>query len=88
MQCFFIPKNSSLPDDFNDISDGIADNCLSTVKLSAKDIGKIIQNLNSNKAHGHDNISICMLKIYGDSICVRLEMIFMQAVSTGVFPSE
>ena len=40
MQCFFIPKNSSLPDDFNDISDGIADNCLSTVKLSAKDIEK------------------------------------------------
>ena len=29
-----------------------------------------------------------MLKICGDSICVPLEMIFKQAVLTGVFPSE
>ena len=36
----------------------------------------------------HDNLSICMLKIWGDSICVPLEMIFKQAVLTGVFPSE
>ena len=36
----------------------------------------------------HDNLSICMLKIWGNSICVPLEMIFKQAVLTGVFPSE
>ena len=29
-----------------------------------------------------------MLKICGDSICVPLEMIFKQALLTGVFPSE
>ena len=29
-----------------------------------------------------------MLKICGDSICVSLEMIFKQALLTGVFPSE
>ena len=59
-----------------------------TVTLSAKDIGKIIQNLDSNKAYGHDNLSICMLNICGDSICVPLEKIFKQALLTGVFPSE
>ena len=34
-----------------------------TVVVSVKAKGKIIPNLDSNKAHGHDNISICMLKI-------------------------
>ena len=83
-QCFFIPNNSSLPADFNYITD----KRLSTVTFSAKDIGKIIQNLDANKAHGHDNISICMLKICGDSICVPLEIIFKQALIFGFFPSE
>ena len=61
---------------------------LSTVTFSARDIGKIIQNLDSNKAHGHDNLSIRMLKICGNSICLPLEMIFKLALLTGVFPSE
>ena len=34
------------------------DNRLSTVTFSQDDIGKIIQNLNPNKAHGYDDISI------------------------------
>ena len=36
---------------------------LSTVTFSTKDIGKIIQNRDSDKAPGHDNVSIRMLKI-------------------------
>ena len=83
-QCSLIPNSSSLPVDVNYITD----KRLSTVIFPAKDIGKIIQNLDSNKAYRHDNISICMLKICGDSICVPLEMIFKQALLTGVFPSE
>ena len=83
-QCSLIPNNSSLPADVNYITD----KRLSTVTFSARDIGKIIQNLDSNKAHGHDNLSIRMLKICGDSICVPLKMIFKQALLTGVFPSE
>ena len=53
-----------------------------------EDIGQIIQILHSNKAHGHDNISICMLKIRGASIYKPLEIIFRQAPLNGVFPSE
>ena len=83
-QCSLIPNSSSLPTDVNYISD----KRLSTVTFSARDIEKIIQNLDSNKAHGHDNLSIHMLEICGDSICVPLEMIFKQALLTGVFPSE
>ena len=44
--------------------------------------------LNPNKAHGHDNISIRMLKICGNTICKPLELIFKQALTTAVFPSE
>ena len=83
-QCSLIPNNSSLPADVNYITD----KRLSTVTFSARDIGKIIQNLDSNKAHGHDNLSIGMLKICGNSICLPLEMIFKLALLTGVFPSE
>ena len=52
------------------------------VTLSAGDIAKIIQNLNSNKAHGHDIISIRILKIPGDTIRKPLELIFKQAFIT------
>ena len=38
--------------------------------------------------HGHDNISIRMLKICGPSIYKPLEIIFNQCLETGVFLSE
>ena len=83
-QCFLIPNKSSLRSYVNYIND----KRLSTVTFSAKNIGKIIQNLDPNKSYGHDNISIRMLKLRGDSICILLEMIFKQTFLTGVFPSE
>ena len=49
---------------------------------------KKIGSLNSNKARGHDNISIRMFKICGNTICKPLELIFKQALNTGVFLSE
>ena len=61
---------------------------LSSVSFSQDDIAKIIQNLNPNKAHGHDNISICMLKVCCSSIYKLQQMIFKQCIETGVFPSE
>ena len=66
----------------------LTDNYLSFVIFPQDDVAKIIQNLDPNKAHGHDNISIRMLKICGSSIYKPLEMIFKQCIETGVFPSE
>ena len=63
----------------------LSDNRLSSVSFSQDDITKIIQNLDLNKAHGHDNISIHMLNICGLSIYNLLEMIFKQCIETGVF---
>ena len=51
-------------------------------------IEKIIVSLNPKKAHGHDNGSIRMLKMCRDTICKPLELIFKQALTTGVFTSE
>ena len=64
------------------------DKRLGKINLTADKIEKIIASLNSNKPHDHENISIRMLKICGDTICKPLELIFKQALTTGVFPSE
>ena len=80
-QCSFIKNSSELPSHLHYLTD----NRLSSVSFSQDDIAKIIQNLDPNKAHGHDNISI---KNSGFSIYKPLEMVFKQCIETGVFPSE
>ena len=47
-----------------------------------------MQNLDLNKAHGHDKISIRMIKICGKSICKPLQLIFSQCIDTVSFPLE
>ena len=59
------------------------DRHLSTVKFVNTDKLKIIQNLNPNKAHGHDKISIQILKICGNS-----ELIFNNCLAIRIFPSD
>ena len=83
-QCSLISNNSSLHNYINYTTE----KRLSTVTPSVESSGKIIQNLDSNKAHGHDNIGIRMFKICGDSMYEPLETIFREALLTGVFPSK
>ena len=71
-------------DIFNKTILNILSNFISNEKKKRKKIGS----LNSNKARGHDNISIRMFKICGNTICKPLELIFKQALNTGVFLSE
>ena len=66
----------------------LTDNQLSYASFSRDKIAKVIQNLDPNKAHGHDNISIRMLKVCGPSIYKPLEIISNQFIETSVFPSE
>ena len=61
---------------------------LSLCKKHLYDIANIIENLNPNKAHGFDMISIRMLKICGDSILKPLELIFKSCIESGKFPIE
>ena len=48
----------------------------------------MIKILDSNKSHGHDNISVCMLKMCGVSVCKPLEIIFRTCLNHGKFPEE
>ena len=66
----------------------LTNNRLGSITFSQDDIAKIVQILDSNKAHGHDNISIHMLKICGPAIFKPLAIIFKQCVDTGAFQSE
>ena len=41
-----------------------------------------------NKAHGHDKISICMIKICSTSISKPLRLIFNHCIDNGIYPCE
>ena len=58
------------------------------VKFVNNDIIKVIQNLNPNKAHDHDKISIRMLKLCGDLLYRTLELIFNDCLASGISPSD
>ena len=79
-----IKNDSKLPSHLNYKTDYR----LLTVNFSIDDIAKILQNLDPNKAHGQDKISIRMLLLCGNSICKPLELIFKQPMESGSFPSE
>ena len=83
-QCSLVNNNSKL----SSVLTKKTCQSLSAVELSTYDILKIIRNLNPNKAHGHDMIRIRMLKIYDESICKPLGIIFRSCLQNGKFPSE
>ena len=64
------------------------ENALSSINFHSDDIAKIIQKLDPNKAHGHDMISIHILKICGNSIYKPLQLIFQSYIENGKLPSE
>ena len=61
---------------------------LDTVNFSTGDISKIINNLDLDKAHGHDMLSIRMIKLCGNSICKPLSIIFNDCLKVGKFLSD
>ena len=50
------------------------------------DISLIIKNLDSNKAHGCDNISIKIIQICDESIALPLKLLFERALKEKKFP--
>ena len=83
-QCSLVNNGSTLPTHMQYLTN----NRLSSVTFSQDDVAKIIQKLDSGKAHGHDSISIRMLKMCGCAIYKPLAIIFKQCVDTGIFPFE
>ena len=58
---------------------------LSSINFNIVDILKIIKSLNVNKAHGHNDISIRMIKLCGQSIVKPLSTIFKNCIDNGIF---
>ena len=83
-QCSVINKNSTVPERIINQADA----SLAKIVFTTDDIANIIKNLDSNKSHGHDDISIRMLKICGLSICKSLKTIFRTCLNHGKFPEE
>ena len=83
-QCSPISNGSVLPSELPLRTDG----SLSYCHFTKDDILRIINNLDPNKAHGHDEISIRMLKICGDSICRPLSIIFKTCLRMVIFLLE
>ena len=68
-KCSFMVNHSELPTSLSWRTNKRS----SSVTFSAESIWKIIQGLNPNEAQRHNNISICILKICGDTIFKPLE---------------
>ena len=83
-QCSLIKNSSSLPS----VLFKRTENVISSIDIASDDIEKIIQKLDPNKAHGHDMISIRLLKICGNSIYKPLQLFFRSCIENGKFPSE
>ena len=83
-QCSIIYNSSGLPSNFLKKTD----KSISAITFTCDDIATLSKNLNPNKAHDHDMISICMLKLCGKSSCKPLDLIFQSCIKQGKFPTE
>ena len=61
---------------------------LENVIFSIDEISNIIRDLDTNKAHGQDKVSISMLRIFGNAICKPLDIIYKEYLNLGVYPLE
>ena len=80
-QCSSVQNSSVLPTDF----ELFRDKSFSNIIFTDNDVGRIISSLDPNKAHGHDMMSIRLLKICGNSINKPLGLIFRACLEHGIF---
>ena len=83
-QCSLLINNSVLPANLPQLTS----KCLDSVHFSSNDMAKIISRLDPNKAHGHDILSIRMIKLCGNSICKPLSILFKDCLNEAKFPHE
>ena len=83
-QCSFLSNNIVLPTDLPQLTN----KCLDSKHFLNSNIAKIITHLDPNKAHGHDMLSIWMIKLCGNSICTPLSTIFNDCLNEGKYLHE
>ena len=57
-----------------------------SIKFDNNDILKIIRSLNINKAHGHGDISVWMIKMCDESLVQPFSLTFRGCIDSGVYP--
>ena len=82
-KCTPLSNSSSLPSSL----DLETEARLTSINFSDNDILKIIRSLDINKAHGHDDISVRLVKICDDSIKKPLSIIYKNFIKTGIYPN-
>ena len=80
-QCTLLQNSSSLP-----TLRLKTDKTLSSLNISKHDIFAIIENLNFNKSHGWDDLSIKMINLCGKSVAYPLKFTFEASLLGGEFP--
>ena len=82
--CSLLSNNSVVPTNLPQLTS----KCLGSTHFSSSDIAKIIRRLDANKAHGHDMLSIRMIKLCRNTICKPLSITFKDCLNEGKFPHE
>ena len=77
-QCSMISDSSCLPEERNKVKSEY-------ITFNENDIMKILNALDVKKAHGHNYVSIQMLKICGEFVCCPLAIIFQNCLNQGTF---
>ena len=83
-QCTYIETGSSLPTQLLRRTN----ESLNTIDFTKDYILNVMRKLDPSKAHGHDQISICMVQICGKAICKPSHLIFSSCIESGIFPTE
>ena len=83
-QCSPIPSSSVLPAKISYMTK----DCIKTLCFCKSDVIKLIKALDVSKAHGHDGISVKMIKICADSIAYSLTLIFQNSLVAGIFAND
>ena len=81
-QCTPLPNNSVLPSAITFKTQSR----LSSINFGKEDIIKIIRNLNVRKVHGHENVSVGMLKICDSVLVEPLSLVYKNCINPGAFP--
>ena len=81
-QCTLLKSNSVLP--INQTF--LTQSRLTSLDFNEEEILKIIRALNIHKAHGHDDISIRMIKICDKSLLKPLILLFQNSAKLSYFP--
>jgi hypothetical protein len=82
-QCTVIQTDSVIPEE----PPPAYPHSIENINFTENDILKHIRNLNPNKSHGHDEISIRMIKICDHALTKPLFIIYKNSIEKGTFPN-